>query len=229
MTQKIRNVGQVESGGTGSYVDTTGAVMDYDGTDANFGAKAAGGGTVGANLWTMVAGVRTKVAAMAGAIFAPKGLLDLSAATAGQIKFPTTENPSADLNTFTDYRVNTSFVPLVTFGGTSVGMTFNIQRCKYIKTGGVVHFEIQFRFTAKGSSTGVAAVSLPVASGATYVGVCQVYPETAITFTDSLWGRIAAGGSSCQLMHNNAGAGDQLTHAAFTDTSNVVITGFYFA
>jgi hypothetical protein len=36
--------------------------------------------------------------------FVANGLMDLSAATAGQIKFPATQNPSADANTFDDYK-----------------------------------------------------------------------------------------------------------------------------
>lgn len=70
MAQKLRNVGEIESGGAAaSYTDTTGAVMDYTAGVANFGAKAAASGSVDLKFWSMVAGVRTLAATVVGAIW----------------------------------------------------------------------------------------------------------------------------------------------------------------
>mgnify|MGYP001559674479 CR=1 FL=1 len=59
-------------------------------------------------------------------------LLDLSTATAGQIKFPATQNASADANTLDDYEEGT-WTPSI--GGTA---TYDQQTGHYVKTGRVV-------------------------------------------------------------------------------------------
>jgi len=59
-------------------------------------------------------------------------LLDLSAAAAGQIKFPATQHVSADPNTLDDYKEGT-FTPAITFGGGAVGLTYSTRTGTYSK------------------------------------------------------------------------------------------------
>lgn len=64
-------------------------------------------------------------------------LVDISAGTAGQIKFPATQNPSANVNTLDDYEEGT-FAPTL-FGGTVAGTpSYTLQRGNYRKIGNTV-------------------------------------------------------------------------------------------
>lgn len=77
--------------------------------------------------------------------------------TNGQVKFPVTANPSSDANTLDDYREG-SWTPTVTFGGASVGVAYSQQGGSYTKIGQLVVARFNIVLTAKGSSTGGAAI-----------------------------------------------------------------------
>lgn len=117
---------------------------------------------------------------VAGSI-TPSGLLDLSGAAAGQIKFPATQNPSADANTLDDYEEGT-FTPTLRFGGASVGMTFSSQLGRYTKIGRLVTIHILLVITAKGSSTGVATIgALPFTVGTAPQGSAAFFASSMTT------------------------------------------------
>lgn len=64
------------------------------------------------------------------------GLLDISGAAGGQIKFPATQNASADANTLDDYEEGT-------FTGTLTGVSGSVTgTIRYVKTGGMVTIAI---------------------------------------------------------------------------------------
>lgn len=84
-------------------------------------------------------------------------VLDISAANAGQIKFPATQNTSADANMLDDYEEG-SWTPVLSFGGASVGITYLTQQGRYTKIGDMVQVWAYFQLTNKGSSTGSAVV-----------------------------------------------------------------------
>lgn len=87
--------------------------------------------------------------------------------TGGGIAFPATQVPSADPNTLDDYEEGT-FTPTLTFGGGSTGMTGTFSG-RYTKIGRQVFVQINIVLTAKGSSTGAAAVgTMPFTSAATF-------------------------------------------------------------
>jgi hypothetical protein len=95
-----------------------------------------------------------------------ESLLDISGSSSGQIKFPATQNASANANTLDDYEEGT-FTPGITFGGGSTGMTFSTQYGKSTKIGNVVFATGRIVLTAKGSSTGIALITgLPYTSNA---------------------------------------------------------------
>lgn len=81
------------------------------------------------------------------------GLLDLSAAAAGQIKFPASQNASADANTLDDYEEGT-WTPTVTADGGSSGQTYADQIGRYIKIGRMVYAGFTVTLSAKGTLTG---------------------------------------------------------------------------
>ena len=80
------------------------------------------------------------------------------------ISFPATQVPSADPNTLDDYEEGT-FTPGIYFGGNNVGITYAIQKGKYVKVGKKVTATGAMRLTSKGSSTGSASfLGLPFTS-----------------------------------------------------------------
>jgi hypothetical protein len=95
------------------------------------------------------------------------GLVDISAAGAGQSQFPATQNASANANTLDDYEEGT-WTPTLSFNGNSVGITYGQRHGLYTKVGNRVTVTCYVAISSKGSSTGLAQVSgLPfsIASG----------------------------------------------------------------
>jgi hypothetical protein len=129
------------------------------------GAFAAGNFTVTGTL--TVTGAMT--AASYGAVNAttvtasgtvtPQALVDISGASAGQIKFPALQNASANANTLDDYNEGT-FTPLPN------GITFTSAKGTYTKIGRVVHFAIEIEMPSTGSSNSATIDGLPFAMGA---------------------------------------------------------------
>lgn len=92
-----------------------------------------------------------------------KGLLDISASGAGQIKFPATQNASSDSNTLDDYEEGT-WTP------TGNGITFSSASGAYTKTGRVViaSFDILWPVTVSAANARVS--SLPFSFGSSAEG-----------------------------------------------------------
>jgi hypothetical protein len=90
------------------------------------------------------------------------GLVNISAAGAGQIQFPATQNASANANTLDDYEEGT-WTPGIAFGGNAVGVTYTSNRYgRYTKIGERVIATCYFALSSKGSSTGgVSFTGLP--------------------------------------------------------------------
>src|SRR5882762_1613121 len=53
------------------------------------------------------------------------------------------------------------FTPVLTFGGANVGMTTSVANCEYYIRNGILYFNLDITLTAKGSSVGAAAITLP--------------------------------------------------------------------
>ena len=77
--------------------------------------------------------------------------------TGGQIAFPATQAPSADVHTLDDYEEGT-WTPALKFDGNSVEMTYSVQSASYTKIGNRVFINGIIILTAKGSSTGNATI-----------------------------------------------------------------------
>ena len=110
-----------------------------------------------------------KTAITTGAV-TTTGLIDASGAAAGQIKFPATQNASADLNTLDDYQENT-FTGTLTGGTTAPTVTI-----RYTKIGKVVFLTSAGSLAATSDSTaktitGMPAELYPSANSRTMVSV----------------------------------------------------------
>lgn len=93
-------------------------------------------------------------------------LLDLSAATAGRIKFPVTQVDSADVHTLDDYEEGT-FVPGIAFGGAAVGVTYVSNTGNYTKIGNRVFYSLAITTSSRGTSVGSLSITgLPFAVNA---------------------------------------------------------------
>lgn len=165
-----------------------------------------------------------------GGTFICDSLLDISGSAGGQVKFPGTQNASADVNTLDDYEEGT-FTPGVTFGGGSTGMTFGAQVGSYTKIGQRVLFEIYILLTAKGSSTGTALVTgLPFTTNSATNNLST--PSVSATnlaagVTTSVVTQLSPGGTTVNLLSYAAGAQALLTEASFTDTTQIIMSGSY--
>lgn len=141
-----------------------------------------------------------------------------SLTTNGQIAFPAVDNPSADPNTLDDYEEGT-YTPTVTFGGGSTAMTFSVRTGAYTKIGRLVNVEVRVAFTAKGSSTGLTAVTLPftAAAGCIAVGSPVDFAVAGASLTSPF---VIANGTTALLVQNSGTVRGSLTDANFTNTTD---------
>jgi hypothetical protein len=117
------------------------------------------------------------------------GLLDISAATSGQIKFPTTQNASSNANTLDDYEEGTwtgTLTPL-----TSGSITLSVATCSYTKIGRSVTVNGQLNTTAASTPLGrlrVGGLPFTSASGTQFesVATIRVVGGNAIIAIDAL-------------------------------------------
>jgi len=194
--------------------------------------------TVAYQLWADTANGLLKMRNAANSAWISKGpladafgvinaLLDISGASGGQVKFPATQNASADANTLDDYEEGV-FTPTITFGGGATGVTYGAQDGFYTKVGRKVAFSIRLTLSAKGSSTGAAVVGgLPF--------VADKYYGAAVGFAASLGGTPVAaphalvqlGGQTIALYKFAASSQAALDDTDFTNTTDLVISGVY--
>lgn len=148
-------------------------------------------------------------------------LVDISGAAAGQIKFPATQNASADANTLDDYEEGT-WTPVLQFGGLSVGITYSNQAGFYTKVGNTVIGAAHITLTAKGSSTGVAQISgLPFTEGSVNNIPCSIWINalTSGVGDTMLAARVNSSNTTIPFYKTSAGGMNQMTDADFTATT----------
>lgn len=151
------------------------------------------------------------------------GLIDISASTAGQIKFPATQNASSDANTLDDYEEGT-WTPGLTFGGASTGITFVNRAGVYRKVGGAVIFRGFIFLSNKGTATGAAVITgAPFASSdscplsvrfdtMTYGGMVQAFIDSTNIHLEDV---------------SEAGTRGVITNADFANNTFIDMAGIY--
>lgn len=107
------------------------------------------------------------------------GLLDISGASAGQIKFPATQNASSDANTLDDYEEGT-WTPL-----TAGASSYTTQAGRYIKIGKLVYISARITVNASGGADGAisGAPFSPTAGNDYYSFAVGVLVNAATNFT----------------------------------------------
>jgi hypothetical protein len=121
-----------------------------------------------------------------------QGLLDIAGASAGQIKFPATQNASADANTLDDYEEG-SWTPVIGGSGGQSGQAYTTQAASYVKIGQFVLATFNVQLSTKGTITGnVQIKGLPFTANAGG-GLCALkWGSSATSWVDSL-GEVPAG------------------------------------
>jgi hypothetical protein len=147
------------------------------------------------------------------------------------ITFPATQSASSNANTLDDYEEGT-WTPTITFGGASVGVTYNttFTGATYTKIGNRVCVSGYLEVTNKGSSTGDASIgNLPFTSegGATkYLGA--TVGGSSFTFANQFWARIAAASTTIDLLETTeAGTQSFITNSDFTNGTNIYFSATY--
>jgi len=133
---------------------------------------------------------------------------------------------------------NTSFTPTLLFGGGNTGMTGTYQGY-YTRMNDIVFVDIYIALSAKGSSTGAATIALPVAikNQANYFAVlsCEAGNMTGLVAgadPATSYNYITARGVFNTSVLNVQANGPTLAtvtlqHGNFTDTSQLIISGYY--
>lgn len=91
------------------------------------------------------------------------GLVDISGASGGQIKFPAAQNASANANTLDDYEEGTFTVT----DNSGAGLSFTVFTGNYTKIGRLVHarFSLQYPVTANGSAAKITSFPFAAVGG----------------------------------------------------------------
>ena len=115
-------------------------------------------GNVAADQLSLIAGgvEGHRISEAAGAI--THDLTGVINANGGQIKFPATQAPSADVNTLDDYEEGT-WTPGISFGGGVTGITYTYQSALYTKIGRQVSISGFITLSSKGTDTGAALIT----------------------------------------------------------------------
>lgn len=136
------------------------------------------------------------------------GLVDLSGAAAGQLKFPAVQNASANANTLDDYEEGT-WTPAYSPGSGAFGsITYTQQLGSYTKIGRQVTVVALISTSAitVGTASGSIAISgLPFAAGATYPYAGAVGYSGAWAANPPLACYVDAAASTITLLYNTSG------------------------
>lgn len=130
----------------GSAVLSWGSIVGGSDTQVQFNNA---GVLAGASGFTYVPGTQ---------VFSLPGLLNISAAAAGQIQFPATQNPSSNVQTLDDYEEGDWTVGIGGQGGQS-GQAYTSRAGRYIKIGKVVIAGFSFILSTEGTLTGNCTIT----------------------------------------------------------------------
>lgn len=145
----------------------------------------------------------------------------LITATAGQIKFPATQNPSADANTLDDYEEGTWTPGL---GGTA---TYTFREGRYTKIGRLVFIagEIQVNTIGTGSTSNVSG--LPFVSSNNRAGISVGLNILLATAVVSIGLEVLAGSTDLAFHARTAANAGASTVAVWGSSTNISFAGCY--
>ena len=116
-----------------------------------------------ASFPALTGNVTTSAGSLATTVVGASGLFDISGASAGQIKFPASQNASSNVNTLDDYEEGT-WTPVIGGTGGTSGQSYTIQNGFYTKIGRLVCAGGDVALSNKGTITSNVYISLPFTS-----------------------------------------------------------------
>lgn len=140
----------------------TGVIRCGDGADHGFGDGSTRFSGSAASQYIQAIINSANVCTFSPASVAPIGLLDLSNASSGQIKFPATQNASSNANTLDDYEEGT-WTPADVSGA---GLSLTVASATYTKVGREVFIKAYLTFpaTANGAQAQIGGLPFTVGS-----------------------------------------------------------------
>ena len=163
-----------------------------------------------------------------------QGPLDLTGATAGQIKFPATQNASSDVNTLDDYEEGT-WTPVIGGSTSESGQAYTYQLGRYQKVGRMVTAFCIVQLLTKGTITGFVQIKgLPFACETLtnfQLPVTMSYFENLATNWSSLAGTVLTTATAAFIGGVGAAAtGITLLQTAdISNTTQLIFSVSYFA
>lgn len=114
-----------------------------------------------------------------------RGLLDASAADAGQIRFPATQNASSDVHTLDDYVEGIPSASWTPTDGSSAGVSLTVTSAQHLKLGtlAVVTFSITYPTKSNASGASVAGLPFTAAAGTSTLGGFVTYTDSGLAFS----------------------------------------------
>lgn len=142
---------------------------------------------------------------------------------------PTVTSINFGGSSLSSYVTETSWTPGISFGGSSTGITYSTQTGLYERIGNVVFYYFSITLSSKGAQTGTAAITgLPITTSATYLNPGTVYTNNiTLTGTAILVINTSATTISIYAMSNGTATGP-LTNTAFSNTTQLIGSGFYY-
>jgi hypothetical protein len=123
-----------------------------------------------------------------------------------------------------------SWTPALTFGGGSTGITYTARIGTYLQIGKQVIATFDITLSAKGSSTGTAAVSLPVQSDGSITQGGFLYFWNSVTFaTSTVVLMINPSATTASINTNSTTAQTGVSDTAFTNTTRIIGTMAYLS
>lgn len=221
VVDKVATGLDTHTGGLANQITTVGLLKSF--------AAAALSGIVSVNGTTVVSRTITPVANQTtvtnGDGIAGPPVIGLDSTIYTNISF------DSGANTLDAYTTGT-FVPALSFGGASVGITYTTQVGKYWKIGKVVFFNINILLSNKGSSTGAARISGPLFLAASDgLNSITAVKAVLITWAGYIIGEISPSAPNTiliDLIAISAAGNVAFTDPNFTNTSQISLSGFYW-
>lgn len=146
----------------------------------------------------------------------------------GQLQFPASQNPSANVNTLDDYEEGT-FTPVIYGSATAGAGTYTIQSGRYTKIGNMVAITIRVGWSSHtGTGTSMRMSGLPFTNGATDA-VLTMLPSSLLGIAGQIpMAQIQASTNFIIFRQYDPGAGTPYNDIAMdVDGTTLIITGTY--
>lgn len=122
-----------------------------------------------------------------------------------------------------------AFIPVLSFGGSSTGITYSSNVCQQYIIGKMCFINIYIALSSKGSATGAAAVSIPQTSTTTTTSIPMTYFAGITSTGNQPTTFLGPSTNSLLLLFTNTttGAISSIADTNFSNTSGFVISGSY--